>query len=662
MGSAFKDVAFEFLVNTYTDDTQEDPSIDANPKTGGFQVVWESEGQDGSGLGVYAQNFHAGGNTLGSEFRINTVTEGDQENVDVAFNEDGNGSWVWQTDNIWFVTVNRDETPISGGIAENIRTRSKTFGFESEDGFYYNEDRVRYGRFDPDQEGQEGLEPRVISVGGDQFITVYRVNETFRNFSGLDVSEYTAYIPSVVPNNGQWSLRTVKDDVFPRAHTSFGDVAQVDDDTVVVASSMHSDLVGLDGVIQFQFMGRNDTQGLPLSLEERFVLEETSGLNGTALKPRIVVLSDGGIAVTWIEQDESSENEADWHFDVFFQVFNADGTPRGGRIAAHGDSKTDQTEQEITALKDGGFVITWTDEGGDGKGDAVKMARFDSKGIRLGDIETVNETTKGDQRDSAITTLKNGNVALVWESETGDGDGTGVFGKIFKTVNYANSTAQTLTGTDDGEKISSGGKNDEVFGEGGDDQLLGGGGADSLYGGDDNDTLKGGGGADKLYGDDGDDALVGQGGNDKMFGGDGNDNLKGNGGKDALNGDGGDDRLDGGGGNDVLKGGNENDSLFGGGGNDLLNGGKGNDVMKGGGGKDTFVFASDRDTIKDFEDDKDIVEFSKSLVKGGLTIRDLSKMVDERKDALIFDFGSGDRLVVEGIGSFSDFRDDIEIA
>ena len=47
----------EFRVNTYTTSTQASPSVASDPN-GNFVVVWQSDGQDGSGYGVYGQFDH----------------------------------------------------------------------------------------------------------------------------------------------------------------------------------------------------------------------------------------------------------------------------------------------------------------------------------------------------------------------------------------------------------------------------------------------------------------------------------------------------------------------------------------------------------------------------------------------------------------------------
>ena len=67
----------EFQINTYTDQDQAYPSV-AVDSNGNFMVAWESQGQDGSGLGVYGQRYGTNGNTIGSEFQINTYTTNNQ--------------------------------------------------------------------------------------------------------------------------------------------------------------------------------------------------------------------------------------------------------------------------------------------------------------------------------------------------------------------------------------------------------------------------------------------------------------------------------------------------------------------------------------------------------------------------------------------------------
>jgi len=55
---------------------------------GQFVVVWDSYGADGDGWGVYAQRYAVSG-VVGSEFRVNSVTIGDQHFPEVGMRSDG---------------------------------------------------------------------------------------------------------------------------------------------------------------------------------------------------------------------------------------------------------------------------------------------------------------------------------------------------------------------------------------------------------------------------------------------------------------------------------------------------------------------------------------------------------------------------------------------
>ncbi|HEY9080496.1 calcium-binding protein, partial [Magnetovibrio sp.] len=88
----------EFLINTYITDDQATPSV-AGLSGGGFVVVWQSNGQDSDGLGIYAQRFNADGSANGTEFVINTFTAGSQERPAVASLSTGGFVVTWQSAN-----------------------------------------------------------------------------------------------------------------------------------------------------------------------------------------------------------------------------------------------------------------------------------------------------------------------------------------------------------------------------------------------------------------------------------------------------------------------------------------------------------------------------------------------------------------------------------
>jgi hypothetical protein len=85
----------EFQVNTYTTNTQTNPSA-AMDDNGDFVISWQSSLQDTSYYGVYAQKYHSDGSPNGSEFQVNTFTFEHQANSSAAMDSSGNFIISWQ--------------------------------------------------------------------------------------------------------------------------------------------------------------------------------------------------------------------------------------------------------------------------------------------------------------------------------------------------------------------------------------------------------------------------------------------------------------------------------------------------------------------------------------------------------------------------------------
>lgn len=216
----------------------------------------------------------------------------------------------------------------------------------------------------------------------------------------------------------------------------------------------------------------------------------------------------------------------------------------------------------------------------------------------------------------------------------------------------------SLRGGPGDDRLEGGGGADRLWGKSGADRLYGDAGRDRLQGGPGRDHLFGGRGEDRLEGDGGADRLGGKGGKDWLIGGKGRDTLSGHKGADRLDGGAGPDLLRGGDGADLLSGGKGGDRLLGGAGadrlfgragRDHLDGQGGNDRLSGGAGADVFVFRGGRDRIADFARGEDRLLFDDRLWRGELTPeRIVTDHAARHKGGVMFDFGDGDRLWVEG--------------
>ena len=88
------------LVNTYTTDSQEASSVQADA-IGNFVVVWQSNGSTGTDIDAYSiqgQRYDSSGSPVGGEFQVNSYTTGNQYRPSVAVAPDGDFVVVWNSE------------------------------------------------------------------------------------------------------------------------------------------------------------------------------------------------------------------------------------------------------------------------------------------------------------------------------------------------------------------------------------------------------------------------------------------------------------------------------------------------------------------------------------------------------------------------------------
>ena len=89
-------IGAEFQVNTNTRFDQESPAI-CSYLAGEAVIVWHSQAQDKSGKGVYAQKFAVNREKIGPEFQVNTNTRFDQSNPTIGCYSDGRFIVAWES-------------------------------------------------------------------------------------------------------------------------------------------------------------------------------------------------------------------------------------------------------------------------------------------------------------------------------------------------------------------------------------------------------------------------------------------------------------------------------------------------------------------------------------------------------------------------------------
>jgi hypothetical protein len=317
---------------------QLDPSIAALPD-GCFVVTWTSYGQDGSGYGIYGQRFDASGSPLGSEFLINTSTYGPQYQPSITGLPDGGFAVTWL---------------------------GEVSGF----GFAFGELGICGQRYDA----------KGTALG----------------------SEFQVHSPRWWDDPYEPSISTLADGGF----------------VVTWWSKDHLDLSrwGIYGQ-------RFDASGSPLGSE--FKISDTP----FGYHPSITGLPDGGFAVTWYSDFPAG------HY-IYGQRFDASSSALG-QFRVNTTTLGAQSDPSIAALPDGGFVVTWTSTGQDGNGYGIYGQRFDASSSPLGSEFLINTTTSSDQSDPSVTALPDGGFVVTWTSIGQDGSAGGIFGRIYPPLNHA---------------------------------------------------------------------------------------------------------------------------------------------------------------------------------------------------------------------------------
>jgi hypothetical protein len=274
----------QFLVNTTTIGDQMYPGV-AMDGNGDFVVTWQSQGQDGSGWGVYAQRYNAAGVAQGGEFRVNTTTAGDQEYSRIGMNPNGDFVITWssqgQDGSGWGVYAQRYN---AAGVAQGgeFRVNATTAGDQmySSVGLDANGNIVIVWQSYGQDGGGWGIYGQRYNAAGVAQGGEFQVNTTTvgdSEFAGVGVSPDGSFMVT-------WSANRQDGNgsgVYGRQYDSMGN-AQGDEFQVSTGatgdqeySSMAMDLYG-HAVIVWTGMGSGSSGGV---LAQNYVLRDGAGAN-----------------------------------------------------------------------------------------------------------------------------------------------------------------------------------------------------------------------------------------------------------------------------------------------------------------------------------------------------------------------------------------------
>lgn len=152
---------------------------------------------------------------------------------------------------------------------------------------------------------------------------------------------------------------------------------------------------------------------------------------GSQYSPSITALANGGFVVSWYTTDAAQDGSSG---AIKAQLFDASGARVGAEFLVNTQGANLQNDPVVAATADGGFVVAWVtfDTAQDGSGGAVKAQAFDASGAKAGGEMLVNTLTAGTQFLPDIAALPDGRVVVTWVSESGDGSGYAVRGQILQ--------------------------------------------------------------------------------------------------------------------------------------------------------------------------------------------------------------------------------------
>ena len=379
----------EFKVNTHTAGSQQNPSVSLNA-AGNFVIAWESFGQDApGGYGVYAQRFDSSGNSLGSEFKVNTHTAENQQNPSVSLNAAGNFVIAWNS--------NLQDTSFQGIYAQRYDPSGNPLGSEFKVNTYITN-------------AQSG--PSVcLNTAGNLVIAWHSDGQDGDGF-GIYAQRYDPsgnLVGSDVPVNNY----TASDQHDPAAAMdAYGNF-------VIAWKSFGQDAPGGYGVYAQRF----DRTGNPVDGEFR-VNTTTAGIQQN---PSVAMDASGNFVVAW----ESFGQDAPGGYGVYAQRFDRTGNPLGGEFRVNTTIADSQLNPSVSLNAAGNFVIAWQSNLQDGSGYGVYAQRFDPDGNPVGGEFKVNTHTDNNQSNPSVSMNAAGNFVIAWHSNLQDGSGYGVYAQRY---------------------------------------------------------------------------------------------------------------------------------------------------------------------------------------------------------------------------------------
>ncbi|WP_423241535.1 Ig-like domain-containing protein, partial [Pantoea agglomerans] len=329
---------------------------------------------------------------LNESAQVNTTTTGDQLNPSVTRLADGRIVVTWQGDGTSGTEVYMQLYEADGvhkiGTEQQVNQRTAN-----------NQDS-----------------PQVIALTDGGFLIVYEsnVNGLDNSGDGVMARRYGADGQAVTD---EFQVNTT----YSGAQNRPGAMATADGGYIISWEDQGT------GIVQRSYGADNQ----PVTGEVTVATGKGMGSSGGPEMAAFTDAAHGGMYVTvWNATSGPGDTSGS---GVVGQIFAADGTPLGGNFQVNTTTDSSQNYPDVITLNDGSIVVFWdsSDSGTSNSDIRAVHYRVDAATGTLtlvgsGDF-IVNSYTSGKQYKPVGVALDDGGYLLIWGSEGGDGDGSAIY-------------------------------------------------------------------------------------------------------------------------------------------------------------------------------------------------------------------------------------------